>query len=46
MVQAARISITGTQSMEDAEPQTLKLVTDGSYCYEPGFALCPTSSRK
>ena len=24
MVQAARISITGTQSMEDAEPQTLK----------------------
>ena len=39
MVQAARISITGTQSMEDAEPQTLKLVTDGSYCYEPGFAL-------
>ena len=34
MVQAARISITGTQSMEDAEPQTLKLVTDGSYCYE------------
>ena len=39
MVQAARISITGTQSMEDAEPQTLNLVTDGSYCYEPGFAL-------
>lgn len=39
MVQAARISITGTQSMEDAEPQTLKLVTDGSYCYEPGSAL-------
>ena len=39
MVQAARIAITGTQSMEDAEPQTLKLVTDGSYCYEPGFAL-------
>ena len=37
MVQAARISITGTQSMEDAEPQTLKLVTDGSYCYEPGY---------
>ena len=30
MVQAARISITGTQSTEDAEPQTLKLVTDGS----------------
>ena len=39
MVQAARISITGTQSMEDAGPQTLELVTDGSYCYEPGFAL-------
>ena len=39
MVQAARISITGTQSMEDGGPQTLELVTDGSYCYEPGFAL-------
>ena len=39
MVQAARISITGTQSMEDSGPQTLELVTDGSYCYEPGFAL-------
>ena len=30
MVQAARISITGTQRMEDSEPQTLNLVTDGS----------------
>ena len=39
MVQAARISITGTQSMDDSGPQTLELVTDGSYCYEPGFAL-------
>ena len=39
MVQAARISITGTQTMEDGGPQTLELVTDGSYCYEPGFAL-------
>ena len=39
MVQAARIAITGTQTMEDGGPQTLELVTDGSYCYEPGFAL-------
>ena len=39
MVQAARISITGTQRMEDSEPQTLNLVTDGSYCFEPGLAI-------
>ena len=32
MVQAARISITGTQTMEDGGPQTLELVTDGSSC--------------
>ena len=39
MVQAAKISITGTQRMEGVEPETLGLVTEGSYCYEPGFAL-------
>mgnify|MGYP000759289741 CR=1 FL=1 len=43
MVQAARIAITGTQTMEDGGPQTLELVTDGSYCYEPGFALLSLS---
>ena len=36
MVQAAKISITGTQRMEGVEPETLGLVTEGSYCYEPG----------
>ena len=39
MVQAAKISITGTQRMEGVEPETLGLVTEGSYCYEPGFAI-------
>ncbi len=39
MVQAARISITGTQRMDGEDPQTLELVTDGSYCYEPGYAV-------
>ena len=39
MVQAARISITGTQRMEGVEPETLGLVTEGSYCYEPGLAI-------
>lgn len=46
MVQAARIAITGTQTMEDGGPQTLELVTDGSYCYEPASRFCPMSSRK
>ena len=39
MVQAAKISITGTQRMEGVEPETLGLVTAGSYCYEPGLAI-------
>ena len=39
MVQAAKISITGTQRMEGVEPETLGLVTEGSYCYEPGLAI-------
>lgn len=37
MVQPARISITGTQRMDGMGPETLQLVTDGSYCYEPGY---------
>ena len=32
MVQAAKISITGMQRMEGVEPETLGLVTEGSYC--------------
>ena len=39
MVQAAKISITGTQRMEGVEPETLGLVTEGSYCYEPGLSI-------
>lgn len=36
---AAKISITGTQRMEGMEPETLKLVTAGTYRYEPGLAV-------
>ena len=36
MVQAAKISITGTQRMEGVEPETLGLVTEGSYTVEDG----------
>ena len=37
MVQAAMISITGTQQLEGEEPESIQLVTEGSYCYEPGY---------
>lgn len=37
MVQSALISITGTQQPEGEEPESIQLVTEGSYCYEPGF---------
>ena len=37
MVQAAMISITGTQQLEGEEPESIQLVTEGSYCCEPGF---------
>jgi len=37
MVQAALISITGTQQLEGEEPESIQLVTEGSYCYEPGY---------
>ncbi len=37
MVQAALISITGTQQLEGEAPESIELVTEGSYCYEPGY---------
>ena len=37
MVQAAMISITRTQQLEGEEPESIQLVTEGSYCYEPGY---------
>ena len=37
MVRSALISITGTQQPEGEEPESIQLVTEGSYCYEPGF---------
>ncbi len=38
MVQNAWISICGTQDIGSGEPHQLELVTEGSYCYEPGYA--------
>ena len=37
MVQSAVISVRGTQYPDGCEPETMELVTEGSYCYEPGF---------
>ena len=37
MVQAALISIIGTQQLEGEAPESIELVTEGSYCYEPGY---------
>ena len=37
MVRPALISITGTQQPEGEAPESIQLVTEGSYCYEPGF---------
>ena len=37
MVQAALISIVGTQQLEGESPESIELVTEGSYCYEPGY---------
>lgn len=37
MVQSALISITGTQEIEGEAPESIQLVTEGSYCYEPGY---------
>ena len=33
------ISISGTQSFEDGRPETIQLVTQGSYSYEPGYIV-------
>ena len=37
MVKPVVIAITGTQALAGQEPERLQLVTEGSYCYEPGF---------
>ena len=37
MVRPALISITGTQQPEGEAPESIQLVTEGSYCYEPGY---------
>lgn len=37
MVQSAVISISGTQTVRGEKPETIELVSEGSYCYEPGY---------
>ena len=39
MVQPVLISLSGTQQFENEPPETIQLVTEGSYCYEPGYIL-------
>lgn len=37
MVKPVLIAITAEQALTGEEPERLQLVTEGSYCYEPGF---------
>ena len=37
MVMPALISIRGTQRLPGEAPESIELVTEGSYCYEPGY---------
>lgn len=37
MVSPALISIVGTQQLDGEAPESIELVTEGSYCYEPGY---------
>ena len=37
MVQPVLISISGTQQLVGDLPETIQLVTQGSYCFEPGY---------
>ena len=37
MVKPVLIAITGTQQLAGEKPESIQLVTEGSYCYEPGF---------
>ena len=39
MVQPVLISICGTQSFPGEKPETIELVTEGSYSYEPGYIV-------
>lgn len=38
MVTPAIISIRGTQRLPGEKPEIIELVTEGSYCFEPGYA--------
>lgn len=38
MEQNAMISVSGTQNIPGEAPETIELVTRGTYCYEPGKA--------
>ena len=37
MVKPVLIAITGTQQLAGEKPESIQLVTEGSYCYEPGY---------
>ncbi len=37
MVAPALICIRGTQRLPGEEPESIELLTEGSYCYEPGY---------
>ena len=37
MVKPVLIAITGTQQLAGEKPESIQLVTEGSYCCEPGF---------
>ena len=37
MVKPVLIAITGTQQLAGEKPESIQLVTEGSYCGEPGF---------
>lgn len=46
MVQPVLISISGTQQFENEPPQTIELVTEGTYCYEPGYIVISYSETE
>ena len=41
MVKPVLIAITGTQQLAGEKPESIQLVTEGSYCCEPGFIRFP-----
>lgn len=38
MTAPAMLSIRGTQRLPGEQPESIALVTEGTYCYEPGYA--------